>query len=147
MQCERVPWKYVGWVLPYKIWEILYFTEFIAGSQLSWVLQQHGLAAGLKITYKATMWGLCSTLPSKCTDLLWCALKSVSLFDFILLPWCSMFLGLNRDMWWPLLHWSGDGLPPIGKEKYNSATFCLHQVSSADAWVEPGRGWGWESLK
>jgi len=32
----------------------LYFTEFIAGSQLSWALQQHGLAGDLKITLKSS---------------------------------------------------------------------------------------------
>lgn len=47
----------------------MYFTEFIAGCQLSWALQEHGLAMDLKITLKATV-SFGSTLPSKCIDLL-----------------------------------------------------------------------------
>lgn len=72
-----------------------------AGLYNSMVWQQ------FKNNLKSNYAPLCSTLLSKWTDLLWRALKSVPLFDFIMLWWCSMFLGLNRDVmaprslkWW-----------------------------------------------
>lgn len=47
---KRASWKCGAWVPPYKVCEVLYITEFLAGSQISWALQQHGLAAEVKIT-------------------------------------------------------------------------------------------------
>lgn len=120
--------------------------QITADCKLSWALQQHDLALVLKIT-------------SNCASCMQHASKQMQ--------WPAvMCTGICSPLWFHLHHcdaacswaWTETSVAPDSLKWwwvapyregkiYFSHLFCLHQVSFADFWVEPGRGWVWESPK
>lgn len=131
MLCERPPWKHVGWV------PLQNTGAFFGLFKLHWVYCRFSARLGFTTacfgsSFKNSLKGNYVNFMQYATkQMQWPAVTCTEIcsppwFHLLCSMWCSMCLGLNWDFLWPLNHCCGEGLPPIGKEKYNSGTSSIY---------------------